>query len=834
MNIEEKIKDFVLRHQPDCHIPQLAWDGRWQRFGKDRKRFAFIGRLNMYKAKEIHYCYIEDHKSGEKETFSDYDEAFVKKDKEYKKRVYETLKKVQGKETTNYTEFVEDLDPADHKHLYFINKGITPYKKVKSYDNKIIIPIYNMHSGKITGYERIFEDGTKRARGKKKDGFFQIGNINNVIYIAEGYATAATTHYLTGESVMVSFGKSNLKNLAVFLAKKYKNKKIIILCDYEIALVDGKEIINKTAKQIREEIFGFLNVYILCPRFMIRSEGETDFNDLSAMDEDEAKAQLSKPVLDETTIIPLGQNGGRIHLYTSNMGIVDISNKAPKEELLLIADKNFWRNIYQDQYGQPWWKMISETIIQTATANMFNPENIKQAGFFYINGEKIVNTGKSIIGKNTDENVIFLLSPKDKRKSFKYPKPHKDGLDNKEYFHFKDALGHLNFSESHMHLNLLCWLALAPMYQALKFVPHLMIHGESGSGKSWILQNIIRKWLEPYKYKNFIGSTTIAAFRRIINEGAQIVLFDEKENRGSPMDAEFLEYFRAASTNMDQPLIKAKPSSTGFVEYSTRFIGCLSGIAPIASEEEDLNRIIQISFNSRISTPENFKAMEYLLNFDINKLSIDMFSEFYKKWDEFLIYQKSFYEDLLSIHKIKGHKASKLSHILAVGKVCVFNEDADFDQYKEMIIKEQRELSGETKTEEIISQILNHNYERNSNHDKVYTILESYSSDDNYTHRRSQQNLLKAEGIKAILSKKDGKCYLAIARSSTLCRKIFSDLAWFEILRSKHRTELLTFRNKNPNLCVYIPVEDYFSEKGHTNILMRLKSDFSPDYSARN
>ncbi len=61
--------------------------------------------------------------------------------------------------------------------------------------------------------------------------YFPIGKPGRRIWIAEGYATAATVHEITGNCVVVAFNAGNLADVAIAVRQRFRMAQIYIAAD---------------------------------------------------------------------------------------------------------------------------------------------------------------------------------------------------------------------------------------------------------------------------------------------------------------------------------------------------------------------------------------------------------------------------------------------------------------------------------------------------------------------------------------------------------------------------------------------------------------------------
>ena len=181
--------------------------------------------------------------------------------------------------------------PASQDHPYLIKKGITADPKIKADDfdkkvffdnpqqsgmlrNCLLIPVTG-EDGNIQTLQAITPDGTKffMSGGSMKGGFHLIQGDGSNAYIAEGYATAATIHAVTGVSVYVAFNAGKLKEVAAIA--KQRHSTVIIASDNDHAKI------HNVGRKKAEQAAGELGLTVVIPKFNTGSTG-TDWNDFFA------------------------------------------------------------------------------------------------------------------------------------------------------------------------------------------------------------------------------------------------------------------------------------------------------------------------------------------------------------------------------------------------------------------------------------------------------------------------------------------------------------------------------------------------------------------------
>ena len=127
----------------------------------------------------------------------------------------------------------QDIAAADVavSHPYLVAKQVGAHGVLLDGD-KLLIPIVD-GSGQVISHQTIGPDGEKRflAGGRKKGGFFMLGRPSGVIYVAEGYSTAASVHEATGACAVCAFDAGNLAPVVEGLRAAWPRAEIVIAAD---------------------------------------------------------------------------------------------------------------------------------------------------------------------------------------------------------------------------------------------------------------------------------------------------------------------------------------------------------------------------------------------------------------------------------------------------------------------------------------------------------------------------------------------------------------------------------------------------------------------------
>jgi len=135
-------------------------------------------------------------------------------------------------------------------HPYLQRKGIGAHGARVTGDGRLMVPLFNA-DGRLCSLQYIDADGEKRyhAGGETGGAYWWIGAMEEgrTVYLAEGFATAATIHEVTGQPVVVAYSASNLVPVAGMLREQVKAP-IVIVADHDASGVGQRYAEQASAK----------------------------------------------------------------------------------------------------------------------------------------------------------------------------------------------------------------------------------------------------------------------------------------------------------------------------------------------------------------------------------------------------------------------------------------------------------------------------------------------------------------------------------------------------------------------------------------------------------
>jgi putative DNA primase/helicase len=124
-------------------------------------------------------------------------------------------------------------------HPYLVKKGIGVHGARATGDGRLVVPLYDP-DGTLSSLQYIapLQDGKSEKRfhlgGDIAGKFWMVGTMDEpgILYVAEGFATAATIHETTNRPCIVSYGSSNLVSVIGSLREMYgATQDILIVAD---------------------------------------------------------------------------------------------------------------------------------------------------------------------------------------------------------------------------------------------------------------------------------------------------------------------------------------------------------------------------------------------------------------------------------------------------------------------------------------------------------------------------------------------------------------------------------------------------------------------------
>lgn len=317
----------------------------------------------------------------------------------------------------------------------------------------------------------------------------------------------------------------------------------------------------------------------------------------------------ANPVL--RAVRPLGRDGKRFYFFPRQFGqILDYGagELASIHTLVGLAPRSLWEANFETKGGDK--RMASEAalmLIEACTAKgVYRAETERGVGVWMDDGRPVFNAGDRVYWDGGDclppdfpSKNVYVMGPKVGRLI-------PDQMSNQEASEILMICSALSWKNRVSGYMLAGWIVSAIIAGSVRWRSHIVLTGEKGSGKSWVLDNIIKEIMGKLALTRD-GGTTEAGLRADISGTALGVVMDEGESETA-----------RDRTNMEQIFMLARKSSSGAVivnangRYPIRSSFCLAAINPriIQGADLDRNTILHLVVDRSPDAGDKFKELQ--------------------------------------------------------------------------------------------------------------------------------------------------------------------------------------------------------------------------------
>jgi len=559
--------------------------------------------------------WIRNHKEGRtvswqpsNKSISPSDRArYIAKQKEIKAEVAAAKKKAAKEAVKIYNE----AEPASRSHPYLSRKLVSVYN-AKQIGNRLVIPAYG-EDGNIKTLQYIDDEGNKLfLEGGEASGAYNIlGDDTSCIIIAEGFATAASIYEATGKTTVMAFSASNVPKVTKLMHTMYPTAKLIVACD------------NDKYKDFNAGVSYAMQVKDIAElrpvQFAAGVKGKpTDYNDLYLLEGlDAVSNQLFPPPVNDDIFgdhTPqeentkrdvnlrqpfrvLGFNDGVYYYYPEGtQQIIELQPAAhTAANLLQLAKLEYWMTQYGDKGKIDYTEVADDLMEQAHSQGIFNPATqIRRRGVWQDGGKTIFNSGEYLYIDGVEQ--VALKSLRDSKyiyvRAERLPPP-LPPLSNPAAHKFREICEMANWRNKVSGTLLAGWCVVSLVSGSLNWRPHIWLTGESGSGKTTILREIIGRVLRDMALE-VDGGTTEAALRQVIGGDSLPVIYDEAESE-SDKDKIIMEGVLLLARKASSGAALIKGGATGQPSYHyCKSTFCFSCINPAMRKFADERRVVML------------------------------------------------------------------------------------------------------------------------------------------------------------------------------------------------------------------------------------------------
>lgn len=593
-------------------LPPPDFSGKIHRFGEKKCKWYVAWQNGKFTN-----AVFGDWKTGEKHEYTNVEKTEKKDYAEFRKIVKEKsdLAEIERKKNqeTVAEECARDLESFD-------KMGVTKYMQKKQINElfgaltcledsgrELIIATRDI-DGKAWGYQRILPDGRKFFQaGQKTSGtFFQFGVVTDQLIICEGWATGASIYMAMSCAVFSAFNAGNMKNVALVLRMRYPQAKIIIAGDDD-------EVGRAKAKEAGNAVFP--------------TDGCNDFNDLHvakglqairacftspAPGGTEEDIVVEEPVDKSTTWRALGYDESTHFFYDDRCkDIVKMTSFTDVQIMQLVPLERLVMD-FPAKKSPVNWTDAKDFFIQASRAKgPFDVFRVRGTGVWLDNGKTVVNTGHSLFTTNQDNSRYFYIRTRNQM-----PPIHDKPLEAGETLSLRAVCESLRWEDMKSGYLLAGWIAIARIAGALPVRPHIWLTGGAGTGKSTVMDRVVRPGLGVPEGKYYLqGGTTEAGIRQAIKADSLPIIFDEFESTGDGSKERvqnLIELLRQTWSHTQGVVLKGSAGGVA-VPYALSFAALVSSIRVNLDNDADRSRFSVLELKAHNSNMAEWQGLKELM-----------------------------------------------------------------------------------------------------------------------------------------------------------------------------------------------------------------------------
>jgi putative DNA primase/helicase len=300
----------------------------------------------------------------------------------------------------------------------------------------------------------------------------------------------------------------------------------------------------------------------------------------------------------------LGSDRG-IFYYMPDVGgqIVELTPGAhAKNNLFQLSPLQAWESNFPGSNGVNWDAAANGLIQRQLVLPKFSPRRVRGRGCWIDGQDVIFHAGDRLI-VNGSEKLIQHYRSTGKwiyNEGFDIPTDSGDIASNEEAAKLRDLCELLSWERPLYGKLLAGWMAIAPICGVLPWRPHVWLTGGAGTGKSWIVSNIVHPMVGKTAL-NVQSSTTEAGIRQELGSDALPVVFDEAEGEDKRSSARIdmiLELARQASTETGASIMKGSAGGKS-MSFLIRSCFLFASIGVSAAKKSDTSRTTVLTLRKR-------------------------------------------------------------------------------------------------------------------------------------------------------------------------------------------------------------------------------------------
>lgn len=300
-------------------------------------------------------------------------------------------------------------------------------------------------------------------------------------------------------------------------------------------------------------------------------------------------------------------SGTLTHYYMangSNQVIALSASGHSKNNLLELAPLDFWeRSCPGGRNGAPDWDMAINMMLQRSKrTGIYNPDMTRGRGAWWDAGRPVVHLGSRVLVGNDSYPVHEVPSKYIYEQALDLPVNLEDPLTAREAHQLVEICNKVTWDKPVNGTLLAGWIVCAIVCGALKWRPHIWITGGAGTGKTTVMNDIIKRCVS--RMSVYVkGDTTKAGMQQYLQHDALSVIFDEAESERKAAAARIDEIMSmvTASSSEDEALTLKGSAGGKSISYKIRSCFAFSSIAINIKQHAARTRVTVLGMRKNLS-----------------------------------------------------------------------------------------------------------------------------------------------------------------------------------------------------------------------------------------
>lgn len=305
---------------------------------------------------------------------------------------------------------------------------------------------------------------------------------------------------------------------------------------------------------------------------------------------------------DDTYFFCLGVEGKNQYFYQRRTGQIlgYVPSSYKKESLISLAPLSWWEANFPSKSGVAWEEAVDWLCRTQEKCRMFDKRMIRGRGAWFDDGKPVLNLGTSIF---VDGNVLDIDEFKSNYIYEKRPAlalKLQTVLPKEDSYRLVEICRLARWEKPYYGDLLAGWMFAALVCGAMPFRSHLYLIGAAGTGKSWILDNIIKPIMGKIAL-SVSSKTTEPGIREALRGDILPVIFDEAEAENKIDKARIQAIFdlaRQASSEANDAIYKGGSNGSGGFSYLCRSSFLFASINNSMTKDADMSRTAVIKLKN--------------------------------------------------------------------------------------------------------------------------------------------------------------------------------------------------------------------------------------------